>query len=53
MIVVFKFDRGLYRRDLINEKRRLDATLNLTTVNQVEITVRIWYKQFERVLFII
>lgn len=51
MIVKFKFDRGLYRRELINEKRRLEATLNATTVHQVEVTVRLWCKQFERVLF--
>ncbi|KAJ3662197.1 hypothetical protein Zmor_006553 [Zophobas morio] len=50
MVVNFIYDKNLYRRDLINEKKRIEAILNSATVHQVESTVRIWCKQMERAL---
>jgi hypothetical protein len=50
MVINFNFDRSLYRRDLVNEKKRIEAILNSSIVQQVEATVRIWCKQMERVI---
>ncbi|XP_044272703.1 dynein axonemal heavy chain 8 [Tribolium madens] len=50
MVVNFAYSRGLYRRDLVNEKKRTEAILNRQIVQQVESTVRIWCKQMERAL---
>jgi hypothetical protein len=50
MVINFNFDRSLYRRELVNEKKRIEAILNSSIVQQVEATVRIWCKQMERVI---
>lgn len=52
MVVVFNYDRGLFRRELVNEKKRIEALLNRQIVQQVEQTVRTWCKQMERVICI-
>lgn len=49
MVVDFVYDKNVYRREIINEKKRSEAINDRKVVQLIESTVRIWCKQMERV----